>query len=376
MRQRGFRWRMYALACNSRGTVVPPDGGMIAATLCPFGRVPLSMTGSLQGVPEAPPQRVADLVVQQGIDRQRRILQQPGFQVRGHARLAGENGLQPERGRVPGDRLPEVEALTVGCLHRVGQGDRRLLRHQVGCGRLLPGIHALLRRHIRRPGHLGLVGGRPGELLGLDRLLVLRPAGEPSGGGSGGPRRAAPLLCGRAGWPARPWLHRDGSRWPWLTRHGARQPSQRGGRLPAGRGLVRAWLPWPAARAGHGFRAGTLVGGWRRVDRLLRWHARRGRGDPRGLGDLSARGPALVRRHAGMTLLDRGCLHPGLAGHHLLPRYRLLPRLAGHHLLARLAGHHLLDRLAGHHLLSGLARDHLLSGLAGDHLLARLAWHR
>ena len=133
------------------------------------------------------------------------------------------------------------------------------------------------------------------------------------------------------------------------------------------------WPAWPAARAGHGFRAGTLVGGRRRVDRLLRWHARRGL---RGLGDLSARGPALVRRHAGMTLLDRGCLHPGLAGHHLLPRYRLLPRLAGHHRLARLAGHHLLDRLARRHLLARLARDHLLSGLAGDHLLARLAWHR
>ena len=59
-----------------------------------------------------------------------------------------------------------------------------------------------------------------------------------------------------------------------------------------------------------------------------------------------------------MTLLDRGCLHPGLAGHHLLPRYRLLPGMAWNHLLA------------------GLARDHLLSGLAGDHLLARLAWHR
>lgn len=74
MQRRGFRWRMYALACNSRGTEVPPDGGKIAATLVPCGRVPLSMTGSLQGVPEAPPQRVTDLVVQQGIDRQRRIL--------------------------------------------------------------------------------------------------------------------------------------------------------------------------------------------------------------------------------------------------------------------------------------------------------------
>src|SRR5882724_1141948 len=116
MRRRGFRWRMYALACNSRGTEVPPDGGKIAATPVSCGRAPLSMTGSLQGVPEAPPQRVADLVVQQGIDRQRRILQQPGFQVGGHARLAGENGHQPERGRVAGDPFPEVEALTMACL--------------------------------------------------------------------------------------------------------------------------------------------------------------------------------------------------------------------------------------------------------------------
>src|SRR4029077_11148454 len=101
---------MYALAWNSKGTEVPQDGRKIAATLVPCGRVPPSMTSSLQGVPEAPPQRVADLVVQEGIDRQSRILQQPGFQIGGHARLGGGNGLPAERRSVPGQRRPPDEA--------------------------------------------------------------------------------------------------------------------------------------------------------------------------------------------------------------------------------------------------------------------------
>ena len=241
----------------------------------------------------------------------------------------------------------------------------------MGSGRL-PAVHALLRGHIRRPGgYLGLVGGRARELLGLGRVLVLRPACEPPGGG--GPRASTPLLCGRAGGHARarPLLHRDGPGRPGLTGHGGRQPGQRGSGLRAGRGLVRAWLPgraWPSARPGHGFRAGTLVPGWCRVDGLLRLHARGGLGD---LGDLSARGPTLVRRHGRMTLLDRGCLHPGLPGlsghcllpgHHRLSRHCLLPGyclLAWHDLLAR------CDLLARHDLLAGphlLARPYLLAG--------------
>ncbi|MFI5079757.1 MAG: hypothetical protein ACHQCE_01695 [Streptosporangiales bacterium] len=125
---------------------------------------------------------------------------------------------------------------------------------------------------------------------------------------------------------------------------------------------------WSAARPAHGFRARTLIGGWRRVDGLLRWH------DLGNLGNLSARRNALVRRHARMPLLDGRCRHPGLAGHWLLRRYRLL---AGHHLLAR---HHLLTGLARHHLLAGhdLLAGHLLARhrlLAGHHLLAGLAGH-
>src|SRR6476620_11916791 len=64
-------------------------------------------SGPLEGVPESAAQRVPDLVVQQEVDRQRRTLQQPGLQVRRHARLAGQHRLQPQGRSVPGARTAE-----------------------------------------------------------------------------------------------------------------------------------------------------------------------------------------------------------------------------------------------------------------------------
>jgi hypothetical protein len=71
-----------------------------------------------------------------------------------------------------GDGLPEGEALVMCRLHRVGQGDRRLLhRRRVRAGRLRRAVRALLGR-VRRPGRgPGLVGWRARELL--RRSLVL-----------------------------------------------------------------------------------------------------------------------------------------------------------------------------------------------------------
>src|SRR6266568_4786446 len=52
-------------------------------------------TGTFERVPEPPAQCVPDLVMQEEVDGQRRALQQPRLQVRGHARLARQDRLQP-----------------------------------------------------------------------------------------------------------------------------------------------------------------------------------------------------------------------------------------------------------------------------------------
>src|SRR5712691_10806696 len=79
--------------------------------------------GALERVPETPAQRVPYLVVQQEVDRQRRTLQQPGLEVRWHARLACQHRLQPQRRGVPGHRTAELLALLVRRLHGLRQRD-------------------------------------------------------------------------------------------------------------------------------------------------------------------------------------------------------------------------------------------------------------
>src|SRR5580698_8622042 len=88
--------------------------------------------GTLKRIPEAPPQRVSYLVVQEEVDRQRRTLQQPGLEVRRHPRLPRQHRLQPQRRRVPGHRVAELLAFFVRGLHRLGERDPAGLRRVAG----------------------------------------------------------------------------------------------------------------------------------------------------------------------------------------------------------------------------------------------------
>ncbi len=109
------------------------------------------------------------LVVQQRVNRQRRALQQPGLQVRRHARLAGKHGLEPEGRRVPRHRLAEAEALRVRRLHRVGERDGyRLRTRRLGCRGLRAAVGTALRCAERRAERTAAMLSmlRAGELAG------------------------------------------------------------------------------------------------------------------------------------------------------------------------------------------------------------------
>jgi hypothetical protein len=62
-----------------------------------------------------------DLVMQQEVDWQRRSLQQPGLEVRGHPRFPGEHGFQPQGRRVTRHGAPEFLAFLVRGLHRISE---------------------------------------------------------------------------------------------------------------------------------------------------------------------------------------------------------------------------------------------------------------
>ena len=225
----------------------------------PCGHVPLSMTGSLQGRPQKPRRsawRTSSCSSESiGSAESCSSLASRSEGMRG---LRAENGLQPERGRVPGDSLPEAGSPRRGrpAPRRPGETDVCCGTRwdAVGCG---PAYMHLPLGRVRRPGDgLRLVGRRARVLLGLGRGLVLRPAREPPGGGGRGPRRAPPLRrTARVPAPPGPGgaarLHWDG-----------------GPAGPAGCGPVWAWCgtacpgphsppPGPAMASG----AGTLVGG-------------------------------------------------------------------------------------------------------------------
>src|ERR1044071_7215327 len=72
--------------------------------------------GPFQRVPENPAQGMPDLVMQQRINRKSGPLDHPRLGVGRHPRLAGQHGLEPQRGGVPGHRLTEAEALGVSRL--------------------------------------------------------------------------------------------------------------------------------------------------------------------------------------------------------------------------------------------------------------------
>src|SRR5579871_3118187 len=84
-------------------------------------------SGGFQRVPETTAQRMADLVLEQRVDRQDRALQQPSLEVRRHPRLAGEDSFEPQPGGVPAHRFAEVEALVVGRPDGVRKRDRHWL---------------------------------------------------------------------------------------------------------------------------------------------------------------------------------------------------------------------------------------------------------
>ena len=79
---------------NHTGEITRPGPRFNAADELSHGETQLSAR-PLKRVPEPAAQRVPYLVMQEGVDRQRRILKQPGLQVRWHARLAGKDSLQP-----------------------------------------------------------------------------------------------------------------------------------------------------------------------------------------------------------------------------------------------------------------------------------------
>jgi hypothetical protein len=234
------------------------------------------MTDPLQGIPETPAQGVPYLIVQQGIDRQGRVLQQPGFEIRGHPRLAGQYRFQPERWRVPGNRLAEAEPFTVRGLDGIGQRHRHRLRHRrVLCQGLRAAVRSLL-RDVR----VGVTGRAGRELR--RRPVVMRARRERA-------RRAA---ARRLAWLG---LARRGL--AWLD----------GDSLPRGAGLHLT-----------GGRAGRRQLGARGRSRLVRRHAwlrHGGRAQARARWQLSllpgnarvclvrlrhARSPRLARRRRGM----------------------------------------------------------------------------
>src|SRR5258707_15714651 len=110
---------MSRVSTTTSGDVPNPGPLPTPRTNSRYGETTLSAR-TLQGIPETAAQRVPGLVVQQRIDRQRRVLEQPRFQVRWHARLAGQDRLQPQRRGLPGHRLTEFKPLRVGGLDRVG----------------------------------------------------------------------------------------------------------------------------------------------------------------------------------------------------------------------------------------------------------------
>src|SRR5689334_14977539 len=147
-------------------------------------------SGPLEGVPESAAQRVPDLVVQQEVDRQRRTLQQPGLQVRRHARLAGEHRLQPQGRSVPGHRTTELLALLVRGLYRLGQAD---------AGGAVLGLVGRRRGRIHRRAHHRLraaVGGAARRALVLALNAVLGLAGRGADGRQAA-KLAGKLLAGR-----------------------------------------------------------------------------------------------------------------------------------------------------------------------------------
>src|SRR6266567_2943405 len=118
-----------------------------------------SAAGTFQRVPETATQRMADLVVEQRVNRKHRPLQEPRLQVRRHPRLASEHRLKPQAWRIPAHRLTEVVPFAVCRLDGFGQRDGDRLRRA-------DGRHGgdLLNRLARRER----------RVLGLSRVLLER----------------------------------------------------------------------------------------------------------------------------------------------------------------------------------------------------------
>jgi hypothetical protein len=113
---------------------------------------------TLEGVPEATAERMSHFVMQQEVDRQSRSLQQSGFQVGGHTRLAGEHRFQPQGRGVAGHGLAEVLTFFMCGLDRIRQGDGGLGAEA--------GRENLLRAAVR-----GTAGGR--AVLAVLAIAVL-----------------------------------------------------------------------------------------------------------------------------------------------------------------------------------------------------------
>ena len=110
----------------------------------------------------------------------------------GILRLAGQHGLQPERGRLTRHRLAELLAFLMRRLHRVGQRDRGG-RPSGRAGRLGPAVGAVLRRDVglrARPGRAAWCLRAPFD--GGGRMCPLRTRK------GAGPRERAPLRDGAA----------------------------------------------------------------------------------------------------------------------------------------------------------------------------------
>src|SRR6266567_2741794 len=158
-----------------------------------------SAAGTFQRVPETATQRMADLVVEQRVNRKHRPLQEPRLQVRRHPRLASEHRLKPQAWRIPAHRLTVVVPFAVCRLDGFGQRDGDRLRRADGRhgGDLLNRLARRERRVLglsrvlleRRPVPVSLRGVGISWLL---RLAACRPRIE-----TGGTAAREPVLVRR-----------------------------------------------------------------------------------------------------------------------------------------------------------------------------------
>src|SRR6202034_413544 len=164
MRTAARTWLPVRAAWNSISSNSSTPATLPTVPQRPFCICPDLAARALKRVPETAPQRVACLVVEEEVDRQRRSLEKPGLKVGRHPRRPCEHRLEPEGGGVSGYRLAERLALLVRGLHRVGQGD--------------PGLPAGI---ARRTARILIPGRRRGHdwaqhRMGTRLLLAVLPA--------------------------------------------------------------------------------------------------------------------------------------------------------------------------------------------------------